>query len=235
MKRIAVIAAAVVALACGRAIAQTGTLLSPDQVPDGVQSATAQYVANQGYAFAGDCQQTTADDAQDACSLTYDQGDGSWLVQFSVVNGDGTPNLPPYDQLVVTPDSAAAALAAPPPPAITAPAAPDMPAAPAGPQIVAPLQVTASLAAEICRGRMVGISATVTDGNGVPVAGASVSGAFQSNSGGRGFPFPLTDATGSTSASVDTGRLRGGYNVLWTVTASAGGQTASATASCYAP
>jgi len=52
---------------------------------------------------------------------------------------------------------------------------------------------------------------------------------------GHDFGFPATDASGHSSASVDTGRPRGGYDVVWTVTASAAGSTASTTTSCYAP
>jgi hypothetical protein len=218
---------------CGRALAQSSSPLSPDQVPSGVTAATAQYVANQGYGYGGDCQTTTPDQSGDACSLVYAQADGTWLVTLSAVNPDGSPSLPPYDQLTVTPDQAVAALAAASAAAATIAVSPTTPSSPPG--ISAPLSVTVTLSTGTCRGGTVSIVVTVLDGAGNPVAGANVTGYVQYRTTAHSFAFPPTNSAGRTSTSVDTGRPRGGYSVVWTVTATIGNLSGTGTTTCYAP
>jgi hypothetical protein len=98
-----------------------------------------------------------------------------------------------------------------------------------------PIQVHAALSTTTCTGGTVQIVATVTDANGYGVPGAAVAGHVQYTTTGHDFGFPTTNNAGTTSTSVDTGNPGGGYTVVWTVTASAGGFSATTTTTCYAP
>ncbi len=101
--------------------------------------------------------------------------------------------------------------------------------------IAGPLALSASLSTSTCTGGNVRVTVVVTDANGRGVAGATVTGNVQYKTTGHSFSFPATDVSGSTSTTIDTGRPRGGYNVVWTFTASAGGLSTSGSTTCYAP
>lgn len=98
-----------------------------------------------------------------------------------------------------------------------------------------PLALSAALSVTTCTGGAVGVTVTVTDASGTGVAGATVTGTVKEATTSKDFSFPLTDANGVTSTTVDAGRPRGGYIVEWTFTASANGLTASGSGSCFAP
>jgi hypothetical protein len=105
--------------------------------------------------------------------------------------------------------------------------------APAG--VAGPIHVAASLDTDTCTGGPVTVTATVTDANGSPVPGIGAMGFVQYATSARSFSFPPTDANGTTSVVVDTGDQGGGYNMLWTVTATAGDSTDMATTTCFVP
>ena len=101
--------------------------------------------------------------------------------------------------------------------------------------MASPRGVSASISTSTCNGGEVSITAIVTDGNSLPVGGATASGHVAYTTTGPHFAFPPTNGNGSTSTTADTGRPRGGYNVISTVAASVGGLTATVSTSCYAP
>jgi hypothetical protein len=238
MTRLAIAAFACFALLAGVAHAQQvpGTLLDPTQVDPGLTQAISDYAPQLGLGYVGDCA-LAAPDVGQVCSEVFQADDGSLAVVLLDAANAQQAILSPAQQAdgswVLTgaatnvPASAAPVAAAPPqppPPALASP-----------PGLAGPISVSASLSTQTCTGGTVRITVLVTDANGVGVHDAAVTGHVQYKTTGHDFGFPGTDSTGHTSTSVDTGRPRGGYDVVWTVTVSAGGFTATTATICFAP
>jgi hypothetical protein len=101
--------------------------------------------------------------------------------------------------------------------------------------VAGPIAVSASPNTDTCRGGTVRLSVNVSDANGNGLPDATVTGHVQYRTTGHDLAFPSTDSSGSTSIAIDTGRPSGGYNVVFTVDAAAGGYTAETQTTCYAP
>jgi len=94
------------------------------------------------------------------------------------------------------------------------------------------LNVAVTLDATICKGGFVSVLATVTDAMGKPVPDATLVGLVDFKTYTRTFQLPATDPSGRSSQNVDTGQPRGGYDIVWTVTATSGSTTSNGTAKC---
>lgn len=97
------------------------------------------------------------------------------------------------------------------------------------------LSVALSLSQQLCSGGSVTVYATITTADGRSVRGATLTGTVALKDGSRDLRFAPSDAAGGSSATIDLGRPRGGYFLVWTVQAQAGGAGGAGSTYCRTP